>query len=175
MTAVRESLGHPAQKITGLPPDFAPTPRHGSRAVAGLLLAAHRHAEFEVLDSGLIRVPSRSRPNTFWTVDLGASSRDVCPCPVYRYGDPKTGIRHLCHHVTAAELVVLFRDATEGTGVSFRVERRHDSRFGITTHDVIERSYDYPAGRCWSTALSLEGALMDVVEAMQDRVGEAGA
>ncbi len=162
------------QRIAEHPPGFTPTPRHPSRAMAGLLLAAHRHEDFEVLAAspGKVKVPSRSKPGNFWTVDAD-SPHHACPCPIYRFGDARTGIRLLCHHVTAAELVLLFRKAAPG--VSFRIERRHDSRLGLVTFDVIERSCDYPAGHCWSAALSLEAALLDVVDAMQERIAQAGS
>jgi hypothetical protein len=171
MTAVKESLGHSARKITEALPGFTPTPRHPSRAVAGLLLAAHRHAEFELLKrSGLIRVPSASEPGLVYTVDL--SGQGVCSCPFWRFGDAFDGHRAVDKHLVAAEFVVAFRRSTPG--VRFEVERRHDSRFGLTTFDVVERSEEFPAGRCWSTALNLEGALLEVVELMQDRIQEAG-
>lgn len=153
-----------------IPEGFVPTPRHPSRAVAGLLLAAHRHADFELLDSGLVRVPSRSTPGDFWTIDP-ADGR--CPCPIYRYGDAKTGVRGICHHTAALDLWLAFFEATGGE-VSIRVEERHDSRFGLTMFDAVERSPDYPAGRQMSTALSFEGALWEVIELMQAKIGEAG-
>ena len=156
-------------RVADPPPGFTPTPRHPSRAVAGLLLAAHRHGDFELLGSGLVRVPSRSTPDAFWTIDPALGS---CPCPIYRYGDAKTGVRGVCHHTAGLDLVLAFWEAAPG--VRFDVAERHDSRFGLTTFDVVERSEDHPAGRCWSTALSFEGALMEIVDVMQDRISEAG-
>ena len=159
-------------RATDHPPGFTPTPRHPSRAVAGLLLGAHRHEDFEVLEGPRkVLVPSASIPGLKYTVDLagGLYSSGTCTCPFWRFGDGMW--KAVDKHLVAAEFVVLFREAAPG--VSFRVERRHDSRLGLTTFDVIERLEDYPAGRCWSTALSFEGALFDVVEAMQDRISEA--
>ncbi len=154
-------------------PGFTPTPRHPSRAMAGLLLAAHRYEDFEVLDSGPVRVPSASTPDLKYTVDLagGLYSAGTCTCPFWRFGDGRW--KAVDKHVVAAEFAVRFREAAPG--VSFRIERRHDSRLGLVTFDVIERSDDYPAGRCWSAAPSFEGALLDVVDAMQERIAQAGS
>lgn len=167
-------------RITAPPPEFTPgpwvpTPNHPSRAVAGLLLAAHRHAEFEVLDSGRVRVPSASEPGLFYTVDLSGSG--ICGCPFWRFGDAFDGHRAMDKHLVAAEFVVAFRRAVAHlgcAGVAFSVTGRHDSRFGIGDYyEVLERSDDHPAGREFSTALTFEGALWEVIELMQERISEA--
>ena len=157
-------------RITAPPPGFTPflpTPRHPSRAVAGLLLAAHRHADFEVLASGKVKVPSASIPGLLYTVDPGTGT---CTCPAWRFDERWRGCDK---HLVAAEFALDFRFAAPG--ISYSVEKRHDSRFGIETFDVVEHGLSlFPRGRFWSTALSLEAALMEVVDVMQDRIGEAG-
>lgn len=149
---------------------FVATPRHPSRAVAGLLLAAHRHAGFEVLDSGLIRVPSASTPGLKYTVDLSGKGR--CTCPFWAWGDPHSGTRANDKHVIAAEFVWDFRRAAPG--VSYGVVRSFDVGLDRHVFRIFERS---TARGCVGIgfALSLESALFNVIDRMQDDIARAGA
>ncbi len=170
---VKQSIATPIGEVTEEKAKgssgFVPTPKHPSRAVAGLLLAAHRHEDFTFIECGKVWVPSASQEDLVYTVDLAAGEAGTCTCPHWKFGSGyETAVDK---HLVAAEFVARFVEAAPG--VSYRVEERYEAAVRSRISYVIEVSDDWPHGRTMSHAYSFEGALWEIVELMADRIQEA--